>query len=41
VPVSGEIHVRDYVPRDENAPVSKRNGNGHELQTDEGFAEIA
>ena len=40
VPVSGEIHVRDYVPREESAgPTLLRKGdNGH---ADEVLAEIA
>jgi hypothetical protein len=40
VPVSGEIHIRDYVPRDEheNPALLKKGGNGH---TEEGFTEIA
>jgi hypothetical protein len=40
VPVNGEIHVRDYVPREETAgPTLLRKGdNGH---ADEGLAEIA
>ena len=40
VPVSGEIHVRDYVPRDESAGTTlfKKGENGH---ADDGFAESA
>jgi hypothetical protein len=43
VPVSGEIHVRDYVPRDEReevptATLLKKAGNGH---VDEAFSEPA
>jgi len=40
VPVSGEIHVRDYVPRDESAGTTllKKGDNGH---ADDGFAESA
>jgi hypothetical protein len=41
MPVSGEIHVRDYVPREEGATptlLGKKGGNGH---TEEGFTEIA
>ena len=39
VPVSGEIHVRDYVPRDENATtLFKKGENGH---ADESLAESA
>ena len=40
VPVNGEIHVRDYVPREESAgPTLLRKGdNGH---ADETLAEIA
>lgn len=40
VPVNGEIHVRDYVPREESAgPTLLRKGdNGH---ADEVLAEIA
>jgi hypothetical protein len=30
IPVSGEIHVRDYVPREENATLlGHKNGNGN------------
>ena len=43
VPVSGEIHVRDYVPRDDRedattATLLKKAGNGH---NDESFSEPA
>ena len=40
VPVSGEIHVRDYVPRDESAgpTLLKKGDNGH---ADESLVEIA
>jgi hypothetical protein len=41
IPVSGEIHVRDYVPREENANPTlhgQKNGNGH---TDDFAAETA
>jgi hypothetical protein len=39
VPVSGEIHIRDYVPRDEHeGPGLRKGGNGH---AEEGFTEIA
>ena len=40
VPVSGEIHVRDFVPREENAgpTLLKKGDNGH---ADESLAEIA
>jgi hypothetical protein len=40
VPVSGEIHIRDYVPRDEHesSALLKKGGNGH---AEEGFTEIA
>jgi hypothetical protein len=41
VPVSGEIHVRDYVPRDESKSptlLSRKQENGH---TEDGFAESA
>jgi hypothetical protein len=40
VPVSGEIHVRDYVPRDESPGTTllKKGENGH---ADDGFAESA
>lgn len=43
VPVSGEIHVRDYVPRDERdetptGTLLKKGGNGH---AEESFSEPA
>jgi len=43
VPVSGEIHVRDYVPRDDReetptATLLKKTGNGH---GEESFSEPA
>lgn len=41
VPVSGEIHVRDYVPRDEGKSptlLGRKQENGH---TEDGFAESA
>jgi hypothetical protein len=40
VPVSGEIHVRDYVPREEGAGTTlfKKGDNGH---VDDGLAESA
>lgn len=40
IPVSGEIHVRDYVPREEGANhtlLGQKNGNGHS----DDFAETA
>ena len=40
VPVSGEIHVRDYVPREESAgpTLLRKSDNGH---ADETLSEIA
>ena len=40
VPVNGEIHVRDFVPREESAgpTLLKKGDNGH---ADESLAEIA
>lgn len=41
VPVSGEIHIRDYVAREDGPSptlLGKKGGNGH---TDESFTEIA
>ena len=43
IPVTGEIHVRDYVPREDREDAGtptllKKAGNGH---ADEGFAETA
>ena len=46
IPVTGEIHVRDYVPREDREDredagtptLLKKAGNGH---ADEGFAETA
>jgi len=43
IPVNGEIHVRDYVPREDREEASiptllKKTGNG---QSDDGFAETA
>jgi hypothetical protein len=43
VPVSGEIHVRDYVPRDESRSptlLSQKAGNG-QAESEDGFAESA
>jgi len=44
IPVTGEIHVRDYVPREDDRDegstptLLKKAGNGH---TDDGFSETA
>jgi hypothetical protein len=41
IPVTGELHVRDYVPREDGAGTTllgKKNGNSH---IEEGFAESA
>lgn len=43
VPVSGEMQIRDYVPRDDEASPQLRvhgNGNGH-LETDDTLSEFA
>jgi hypothetical protein len=39
VPVSGEIQIRDYVPKDEGTSLRGRSSNGH--PDDEAFAELA
>jgi hypothetical protein len=36
LPVAGELQIRDYVPRDENAGTTLRGKNGH--GDDEAFA---
>ena len=40
VPVSGEIQIRDYQPRDEFGPTSTR-GNSRDLVEEEPYAELA
>jgi hypothetical protein len=39
VPVSGEIQIRDYVPKEEGSSLRGRPSNGH--PEDEAFAELA
>jgi len=41
VPVSGEIHVRDYVPRDESRSPTLLGRKAENGQTEDGFAESA
>ena len=41
VPVSGEIHVRDYVPRDESRTPTLLGRKAENGQNEDGFAESA
>lgn len=44
IPVSGELQVRDYVPREDGASPTllRKTGNGHaDADTEDGFAESA
>jgi hypothetical protein len=44
VPVTGELHVRDYVPREDGASPTllRKSGNGHaDPHVEDGFAESA
>jgi hypothetical protein len=44
VPVTGELHVRDYVPREDAAGttlIGKRNGANGNAEIEDGFAESA